>query len=220
MRKITAATFVSLDGVMQAPGGPAEDPTGGFSLGGWTVPFWEDDDVLGNAMGELFSTPYDLLLGRRTYDIFAAHWPHLKDDPIADAFNRVTKYVATHEPGTLAWQNSEWLGDDVVARLTALKQTDGPTLLIQGSSELIQTLLAAGLIDEFRLLVFPVMLGRGKKLFGGGTGPQALKLAGSQVSRNGVMLVTYLPDGAVGTGSFQLDPPAEAEVERRQGLRT
>ncbi|TJX01203.1 MAG: dihydrofolate reductase, partial [Mesorhizobium sp.] len=144
MRKITTATFVSLDGVMQAPGGPEEDPVGGFEFGGWTFHYW--DDVGGAFIGETFAKPFALLLGRKTYDIFAAHWPYQKDDPIADRFNAVTKYVATHQPDTLSWQNSQSLGDDVVATLRQLKQEDGPDLLIQGSSELIQTLLANDLI--------------------------------------------------------------------------
>ena len=202
MRKIVAATFVSLDGVMQGPGGPEEDRAGGFDLGGWTVPFWQDDDLLGGAMGELFAEPFDLLLGRKTYDIFASYWPRQVDQPIADAFNRVTKFVATHEPETLAWKNSEWLGEDLVARLSELKRQDGPRLLIQGSSNLIQTLLPAGLIDEFRLLIFPLVLGKGKRLFGEGAAPQALRLTGSLASKNGVTLATYVPAGDLVTGSF------------------
>lgn len=205
MRKIIAAAFVSLDGVMQGPGGPQEDTDGGFAHGGWTVPYWENDDVLEAAMGEVFSEPYDLLLGRRTYDIFAAHWPRLAGDPMADALNGATKHVATHRPDSLTWQNTQWLGEDPVAALEALKQGDGARLLIQGSSNLTQTLLSAGLIDEFRLLVFPVVLGTGKRLFGGGAVPQALKLTTSRASRNGVILATYVPDGAIRTGSFALD---------------
>ncbi len=205
MRQIIGAAFLSLDGVMQGPGGPQEDTDGGFASGGWTVPYWENDDVLEGAMAEVFSQPYDLLLGRRTYDIFAAHWPRLAGDPMADALNNATKHVATHRPDSLAWQNTEWLGEDAVARLGKLKQGDGPRLLIQGSSNLTQTLLSAGLIDEFRLLVFPVVLGTGKRLFGGGAVPQALKLTASAVSRNGVLLATYVPDGAIRTGSFALD---------------
>lgn len=125
MRKIIAATFVSLDGVMQAPGGPQEDPVGSFKFGGWTFHYW--DDVMGAAMGETFSKPFALLLGRKTYDIFAAHWPYQKNDPIADSFNAVTKYVATHRPDTLSWQNSQPLGSDVVATLRRMKQDEAPT---------------------------------------------------------------------------------------------
>lgn len=205
MRHIIGAAFVSLDGVMQGPGGPREDTDGGFPHGGWTVPYWDNDDVLEGAMGDVFSAPYDLLLGRRTYDIFAAHWPRLAGDPMADALNCATKHVATHRPASLTWQNTKWLGADTVATLQALKQGDGNRLLIQGSSDLTQTLLSAGLIDEFRLLVFPVVLGTGKRLFGGGAVPQALRLTESKVSRNGVVLATYVPDGAIRTGSFALD---------------
>jgi dihydrofolate reductase len=154
MRKLVAAAFVSLDGVMQAPGGPPEDPSGGFTHGGWTVPYW--DEPMGRFMVEMFSGPFDLLLGRRTYEIFAAHWPFVEGgDPIAERFNAVTKYVATSSAQPLAWQNTVALGGDVAAAIGRLKQEDGPTLLTQGSSVLLQTLLAHGLIDEFRLLVFP-----------------------------------------------------------------
>jgi dihydrofolate reductase len=214
MRKIKAATFVSLDGVMQAPGGPQEDTAGGFKYGGWTFHYW--DDVMGKVMDDAFSKPFDLLLGRRTYDIFAAHWPHApEEDPIAKTFNAVTKYVATHSPDTLAWQNSVSLGTDVVATLRKLKREDGPDLLIQGSSELIQTLLAADLIDEITLLVFPLTLGAGKRLFGSGAMPAALKLVSSQASSTGVIMATYVRSGEIRTGSFALEEPSEAEVERR-----
>jgi dihydrofolate reductase len=216
MRKIVAATFVSLDGVMQAPGGPEEDPTGDFNYGGWTFHYW--DDAMGGVMDETFSKPFALLLGRKTYDIFAAHWPYRPDDPIGKAFNAATKYVATHSPETLNWENSQSLGSDVVASLRKLKQEDGPVLLIQGSSELIQTLLAADLIDEFRLLIFPLVLGRGKKLFGSGTMPAAFKLTGSQASTTGVLMAAYERAGEIKTGSFALEEPTEAELERRRNL--
>jgi dihydrofolate reductase len=167
MRKIVVGAFVSLDGVMQAPGGPQEDPTGGFKYGGWVTPHW--DHAIGAAMGETFLAPFDLLLGRRTYDIFAAHWPFVQLDPkasdfnelnmqIARRFNAITKYVATHRPETLTWQNSRPLGTDVVATLRELKQQDGPMLLTQGSGELIQTLLAHDLVDK--LLTAPPSLVR------------------------------------------------------------
>jgi dihydrofolate reductase len=216
MRKIITATFVSLDGVMQAPGGPEEDPTGDFNYGGWTFHYW--DDAMGGVMDETFSKPFALLLGRKTYDIFAAHWPYRPDDPIGKAFNAATKYVATHSPETLNWENSQSLGSDVVASLRKLKQEDGPVLLIQGSSELIQTLLAADLIDEFRLLIFPLVLGRGKKLFGSGTMPAAFKLTGSQASTTGVLMAAYERAGEIKTGSFALEEPTEAELERRRNL--
>src|ERR1700733_11331989 len=204
MRRIIVAPFASLDGVMQAPGGPNEDPTGGFAFGGWTAPHF--DDALGASMGEIFGRPFDLLLGRKTYDIFAAHWPYVTDpnDPIAGLFNRVTKYVASRTNPKLAWQNSQWLGRDTVAALKKLKGEDGPDLLVQGSSELIQTLWQNGLVDEFAVLMFPVVLGKGKRLFGNGTMPGGLKLIKSRSFPTGVIVANYQPDGAVKTGDFQL----------------
>ncbi len=216
MRKIIAATFVSLDGVMQAPGGPEEDPIGGFDFGGWTFHYF--DEVAGAAMDELFSKPFALLLGRRTYDIFAAYWPYQKD-PIADAFNPATKYVATHRPDTLTWQNTQSLGPDIVATLRRLKQEDGPDLLIQGSGNLIQTLLAKGLIDEIRLMIFPLLLGKGKRLFGDGAMPAAFKLTRSNASTTGVIMATYERSGEIRTGSFAQDQPSEAEIERRKNWK-
>jgi len=228
MRKIVASAFVSLDGVMQAPGGPEEDPTGGFRHGGWATTLW--DGEIEAAMEELFSAPLDLLLGRRTYDIFAAHWPYVETDPakssfdklnsdIAEILNRITKYVATHSPDTLAWRNTEWLGEDVVARLGELKREDGPMLLVQGSSVLIQELLASDLIDEVRLLIYPLLLGRGKRLFGEGTKPAGLRLTHSATLPNGVLIARYERAGEIKTGSFALATPTEAELERRKNLR-
>jgi dihydrofolate reductase len=228
MRKIIASAFVSLDGVMQAPGGPQEDPTGGFKFGGWTAPYW--DDALGAYMGKAFATPFDLLLGRRTYDIFAAHWPYIEVDEtsttydavtkqVADLFNGVAKYVATHEPATLTWANSQWLGKDVPGALKKLKQGDGPDLLVQGSSELVQQLLTADLIDEVRLLIYPLALGRGKRFFGEGTIPAAFKVTQSTVSPSGVIIASYERAGEVKTGSFALADPTPAEIERRKKLR-
>jgi dihydrofolate reductase len=227
MRKIVAGAFISLDGVMQAPGGPDEDPTGGFEHGGWTATYW--DDVINQAMSEGFSQPFDLLLGRKTYDIFAAHWPYVETDPkasasdevntqIATLFNNLTKYVATHHPDTLTWQNSQALGKDVVASVRALKQGDGPTLVTQGSTELLQILLAHDLVDELRLLTYPVVLGKGKRLFGEGAIPKAFKLAKSAVSPSGVFIATYERAGEVRTGSFAMENPTAAELERRQNL--
>ena len=200
MRKIIAATFVSLDGVMQAPGGPDEDTASGFKLGGWTFHYW--DDAVSGVMDEVFAKPYALLLGRKTYDIFASFWPDRPEDPIGKAFNAATKYVATHAPETLSWEHSQSLGSDVVAALTRIKQEDGPDLLIQGSSDLIQTLLKADLIDEFSLLIFPVVLGPGKRLFGTGTMPAAFKLIRSQTSPTGVIMAKFERAGEVKTGSF------------------
>jgi len=223
MRRIVVATFTSLDGVMQAPGGPQEDPTGGFTLGGWTAPYF--DEALGASLGQIFGRPFDLLLGRKTYDIFAAHWPYVSDpnDPIAASFNRVTKYVASRSRPKLGWQNSQLLGDDIVASLKKLKgqvgqEGHGPDLVVQGSSDLLQTLWREGLVDELSVLIFPVVLGKGKRLFGNGASPAGLKLLKSQSFPTGVIVANYKPDGAVKTGDFQLAEPTEAELERRRTL--
>jgi dihydrofolate reductase len=218
MRKIVAAAFVSLDGVMQAPGGPPEDPTGGFTQGGWTVNYW--DEPMGEFMGGMFTDPFDLLLGRNTYEIFAAHWPYVApDDPIGQSFNRVTKYVATTSPEPLTWTNSVALRGDVVAEIVQLKQQDGPTLLTQGSSVLLQTLLARDLVDEFRLLTFPLLLGPGKRLFGKGAKPGALKLTETKVSSSGVIMSVYRPAGAIRIGTFELPNPSQAELARREKMK-
>jgi dihydrofolate reductase len=229
MRKILVATFVSLDGVMQAPGGPEEDPTGGFKYGGWTVPYWHD--AIGAFIGEGFSKPFDLLLGRNTYDIFAAYWPYIEADPtkstfdeinfqVSQTFNNATKYVATHSPDTLTWKNTTWLGKDVVKSLREIKQQDGPQLLVQGSSALIQTLLANDLVDELQLIIYPIILGRGKRLFGEGAKPAAFKMTTSTVSPNGVIMTKYERAGEVQTGSFAIDNPSPAEIARRKKLRS
>lgn len=220
MRRIIVATFISLDGVMQAPGGPEEDPVGGFAFGGWTAPYF--DEALGASLGEIFGRPFDLLLGRKTYDIFAAHWPYSKDPgdaPIADAFNRCTKYVASRSDRKLSWQNSQWLGTDPVASLRKITREDGPDILVQGSSDFLQTLWPASLVDEFSVLTFPVVLGKGKHLFGNGVTPSALKLVKSRSFPTGVVVSNYRPDGAVKTGSFQLAEPSAAELERRRNLQ-
>jgi dihydrofolate reductase len=219
MRKIIVASFISLDGVMQAPGGPQEDPTGGFTLGGWTAPHF--DPALGAAMGEIFGRPFDLLLGLKTYEIFAAHWPYVSDPnhPIAALFNKVTKYVASRANPVLAWQNSRLLGKDVVAALKQLKGEAGPDLLVQGSSDLLQTLWKHALVDEFSVLIFPLVLGRGKRLFGDGATPAGLKLLASKSYPTGVIVAKYQPAGAVEIGDFQLAEPSEAELERRRKLR-
>ena len=219
MRKIVAATFISLDGVMQAPGGPEEDPTGSFTSGGWTFHYW--DEPMGQAMGEVFSKPFELLLGRKTYEIFAAHWPYVgAGDPIGKAFNATKKYVVTSSTEPLTWKNSIAIRGNIAAEIARLKQQDGPTLLLQGSSQLIQTLLTNQLIDEFRLLIFPVVLGRGKRLFGTGAVPIALQLVDAKVSTTGVAIHTYVPAGQVRAGSFQFEKPTEAEVARRKKLKS
>lgn len=214
MRKIIAAAFVSLDGVMQAPGGPTEDPTKGFTLGGWTVNHW--DEPMGKFMGEMFARPFDLLLGRKTYEIFAAHWPFMGEDPIGKAFNKATKYVATSSSKEeFTWENSVVLRGDAAAEIAKLKQGEGPDLLTQGSSVLLQTLMAQDLIDEYRLLTFPVILGAGKRLYGDSARPRALELMSSTLSTTGVTLTNYRRAGAVKTGSFQMAEPSAAEVARQ-----
>lgn len=218
MRKVVAAAFVSLDGVMQGPGGPTEDPTGGFTLGGWTVHYW--DEPMGQFMGQMFERPFDLLLGRKTYEIFAAHWPFVgADDPVGQSFNKVTKYVATSSDEPLAWVNSVALRGDVAGEIGRLKRGDGPDLLTQGSSVLLQTLLAKELIDEFRLLTFPVVLGKGKRLFGERSAPSALKLVASEASSTGVIMSVYHRAGEINTGSFQLAQPSEAEKARQERMK-
>jgi len=202
MRKLIVAVMTSLDGVIQAPGGPDEDRSGGFAHGGWVWPHAGDGEV----MGGVFSRPFDLVLGRRTYDIFASYWPLVpRDAPhghIADAFNNATKHVATHHPDTLAWRNSRALGTDPVAALRELKRGEGPALVTQGSSDLLHQLLAAEVVDELRLLVYPVLLGHGKRLFDAGTRASALRLASSVTTPAGVLVTHYLPDGEVRTGTF------------------
>jgi dihydrofolate reductase len=202
MRELIVSTFLTLDGVMQAPGGPEEDPSGGFEHGGWTVNYW--DEQMERAMGESLSEPFDLVLGRRTYEIFAAHWPHA-DDPGAELFNRVTKHVASTTLTELEWQNSKLIEGDVVEGIRALKRQDGPELQIHGSADLIQTLLEHELIDEFRLKVFPLVLGTGKRLFDGGTVPSGLALTASEASSSGVIIAAYRSGAEIEYGSFALE---------------
>lgn len=204
LRKIIVGTFLSLDGVMQAPGGPGEDDSGGFKNGGWTVPYF--DEVVGKAMGDLFTRPFELLIGRRTYDLFAAHWPHAAgsaDDAIARQFNQAIKHVATRSPAPLEWCNSVALRD-VAMEVPRLKHQAGPDLLVQGSSVLLQTLLAYDLVDELRLIVFPVVLGEGKRLFGSRAKSRALKLIDSAISPSGVTISSYVPAGHIEIGTIAL----------------
>jgi dihydrofolate reductase len=217
MREIVVNTFLTLDGVMQAPGGPQEDPTGGFAHGGWSVPYW--DDAMGDRMGELMGEPFDLLLGRRTYEIFAAHWPHVTDDPAADALNGATKYVASRTLESVGWANSTLLEGDVPAALASLKEQDGPEIQVHGSSILIQTLLQYDLIDEFRLWFFPLVLGEGKRLFGDGAVPRGLTLVDTSASSTGVLMTTYRQSEPLTYGSFALEQPTDEEVARRERLR-
>jgi dihydrofolate reductase len=203
MRQLIVSTFLTLDGVMQAPGGPGEDDDAGFAHGGWTVTYW--DDRMNEAMGALMGSPFDLVLGRRTYDIFAAHWPHAGEDEGAGPLNAATKHVASRGRPTLEWQNSHLIEGDVAQGVAALKEQDGPQLQVHGSGDLIQTLLRHGLIDEFRLMVFPVVVGPGKRLFADGTVPGGLELVASTVSTTGVVIGTYRPAGELVTGSFALE---------------
>lgn len=217
MRKITVAAFISLDGVMQAPGGATEDPTGGFAFGGWIAD--KRDDITGATVMEAFKEPFALLLGRKTYDIFAAFWPYQKSHPIGVAFNAATKYVATRNAQfKLTWENSETLGDDIVASLRALKQQSGPDLIVQGSSDLLHTVMKHDLVDELRLMTFPLLLGKGKRLFAEDGLPSQFALVDSRTSTAGVTFARYRRTGGVTTGSFGPDDPSEAELERRRNL--
>jgi len=214
MRRIVGAVFLSLDGVMQAPGGPAEDPTGGFDQGGWL--FQIGDEEIGETIGGLFAQPYDLLLGRRTYDIFAAYWPYVEGPEAAmgEAFTRAGKHVLTRGDQPLDWANSHRLsGIDAVA---ALRQSDGPDLIIQGSGTIYPGLLAAGLIDRLTLMIFPVTLGRGKRLFGDGTPAGMLDLIDHKVTAKGTAIATYRPGGAIPTGAPTPEPSTSAREQERQ----
>ncbi len=199
MRKIIALTFATLDGVMQAPGGPVEDTDGVFRNGGWSVGYW--DSFMDKVMIEQMAKPYDLLLGRKTYEIFAAYWPTSKE-PGADALNKAKKYVVTTTLKKLGWENSTLVTGDVVAEIKKLKEISGPELQVHGSSNLLQTLLKHDLADEFRLKIFPVTIGTGKRLFGDGTIPASFKLIDSKSSPMGVIAATYVRDGQIKTGSF------------------
>jgi dihydrofolate reductase len=215
-RNLIGGVFQSLDGVMQAPGGPTEDWTGGFTLGGWSFTFW--DEVMGNAMGDLFGRPYDLLLGRKTYEIFAAHWPYADaDDPTGKAFDAANKYVVTHSDAPLDWQNSHHV--PTIDAVAAIKAGDGPDILIQGSTTLYPQLLAAGLVDRLFVMTFPVVLGSGKRLFGAGTPPFAMKLVKHEVATTGVTIATYEPAGEVPIGSFQQRDPSEREKARQERMK-
>lgn len=197
MRKITVLTFVSLDGVIQAPGGEGEDPSGGFNLEGWIVPY--TDEVINNAMEKQMTPPFDLLLGRKTYDIFASYWPQRDDNP----FKEAKKYVVSNGTVNTDWKETIQIKGDVVAEIKKLKRQDGPMLQVYGSSNFTQTLLANDLADELWLKTFPVTLGKGKRLFGEGTIPAAFKLTESKISDNGVIIASYKRDGEVKTGSFE-----------------
>ena len=199
MRKLIVLTFVTMDGVMQAPGGPEEDAEGKFTQGGWTVGYW--DEVMDSTMGEQMKHPFNLLLGRKTYELFAGYWPTSKEDG-ADVLNRAKKYVASRTLKNLAWENSVLFTGDTAAEIKKIKGQDGPELQVHGSSNLIQTLLKNDLVDEFRLKIFPVTIGAGKRLFGDGTIPASFKLIESQSSPQGVLIATYARDGNIKSGSF------------------
>jgi dihydrofolate reductase len=214
VRKIVGAAFVSLDGVMQAPGAPDEDRTGDFTLGGWLTQFF--DDVVGERVEKLFTPPFDLLLGRRTYDIFAAYWPYVTGEAksLGDRFDRAAKYVVTGGNQRLDWQNSHRVaGIDAIAEL---KRGGGPDLIIQGSGTLYPQLLRAGLIDGLTLVTFPVILGPGKRLFGDGTAPAAMRMVEHEITPRGNIIATYQPDGVVKGGSFGTEEPSAAELDRRE----
>lgn len=200
MRKIAALTFISLDGVMQAPGGPEEDPSGGFTYGGWTVPF--SDDFTSSIMSKQMGMPFDLLLGRKTYEIFAAYWPHQQNTDGAKALNMAKKYVVSSKNIDLPWEESILITGDVVAKLNTLKKQDGPILQVYGSSQLMQTLLKNDLVDELWLKIFPITLGTGKRLFAEGTIPAAYTLIETETSPGGVIFASYARSGDVKTGSF------------------
>jgi dihydrofolate reductase len=203
MRKLSVNTFLTIDGVMQAPGGPEEDDSGGFALGGWSVNYW--DEQMGQIMGEAMGTPFDLVLGRTTYDIFAAYWPHATEQAGAKPLNDATKYVASRGHPTLEWSNSILIEGDAAEGVAALKKEDGPELQVHGSGNLIQTLMRHNLVDQYRLWLFPLVIGSGKRLFSEGAIPSALKLVDSTVSTTGVVIGTYEPAGEIVTGSFALE---------------
>lgn len=198
MRKIIVLTFLTLDGVMQAPGGPGEDDSGGFTYGGWTVPYF--DEFLGTVMTEQMSKPFDLLLGRKTFELFASYWPYHEDE--GSGINNATKYVASNTLSTHEWKKSVFLKGNVLDEIKKLKQHDGPDLQVHGSWNLLQTLLEHDVVDEFWLKIFPVTLGMGKRLFDAGTFPASYSLVESRTSPLGVMIVTFKRAGEVKTGSF------------------
>jgi dihydrofolate reductase len=203
MRKLVTITFVTLDGIMQAPGGPEEDASSGFKSGGWSVNYW--DDMMGRVMDENFAKRPELLLGRKTYDIFAAYWPKAKDEPGADDLNNAKKYVVSKTLNRVDWNNSILIKGDVVKEITRLKGLDGPELQVHGSCNLIQTLLKHNLIDELQQWIFPVAIGNGKRFFGKDTNPSNFKLLTSRTSSTGVIIATYEQGGELKTGTFALD---------------
>ena len=206
MRKLIVSTFLSLDGVMQGPGGDGEDNSGGFDQGGWSVNYW--DERMGEIQnGFMDDRDFDLLIGRKTYESFAAFWPQASDEEGGRPMNKATKYVVSTTLKSVDWQPSVLIDQDVVAQIARLKEGDGPELQVHGSSGLIQTLIANDLVDEFRLWIFPVTLGKGKRLFGDGTIPAGLRLANTEMSTTGVIIATYKRAGAIDHGTFARDEP-------------
>lgn len=201
MRNLIVSTFLTLDGVMQAPGGPEEDDSGGFEHGGWSVNYW--DDLMGEVKTEEFNVPFDMLLGRRSYEILGAFWPSAPEEAGGKPLNDATKFVASRGRPALEWEPSVLIEGDAADGVAELKETDGPELQVHGSGNLIQTLMRHGLVDEYRLWVFPLVLGSGKRLFADGTIPAGLKLVDNKVSTTGVVVGTYEPAGEVITGSFE-----------------
>lgn len=217
MRKLIATSFVTLDGVMQAPGGPDEDPTGDFRWEGWAANYW--DEMMGKMMDGFLGRPFDLLLGRRTYEIFAAYWPFVSggpEQPIAKLFNPARKYVVSTTLKKLEWENSRLVQGDAVKGIQALKQEAGPEIQVHGSANLLQTLLRHDLLDAMRVWTFPLTLGRGKRLFDGGAVPAAFRLTGCQYSTTGVIVADYERAGEVRPGSFTPGEPTAQELARRK----
>ncbi len=218
MRKIHVLSFISLDGIVQAPGGPNEDPSGGFKHGGWVFNYF--DDFLGKVMVDQMSRKFDLLLGRKTYEIFAGHWPYadIEKDPIAAGINKARKFVVSNSLEKLEWENSYLIKGDVPEEINKLKHDDGPEIHIHGSGNLIQTLLKHDLIDEFWLKIFPITLGTGKRLFAEGSFPAGFKLDSGQISPGGIIVANYIRSGPVKTGSFAAEKPSKVELERREKI--
>jgi dihydrofolate reductase len=200
MRKLIVSTFLTLDGVMQGPGGPEEDEEGGFTSGGWTVPHWDED--LSAFMGETMTPPFDLVLGRRTYELFASFWPNHPDQPGAKPLNDATKYVASRGRPALEWGPSVPIEGDAAQGVSKIKEGEGPDLQVHGSANLLQSLIGSNLVDRYRLLIFPVVIGSGKRLFADGTIPAGLRLVDSSVSGTGVVMGTYERAGELKKGSF------------------
>ena len=204
MRKLIVSTFLTLDGVMQGAGGPGEDDSCGFTQGGWSVNYW--DQMMGGVMEAAMSEPFDVLLGRKTYDLFAAHWPRVPEEEGGKPLNDATKYVASRHHPDLRWGPSVLIEGDAADGVAALKREEGPELQVHGSGDLVQTLSRHNLVDEYRLWIFPCVIGTGKRLFADGTVPAGLTLIDSTISTTGVFIGTYVPAGEIAIGSFALDP--------------